>query len=118
MRAQSGNAAEGGRTPPTAAGNFLLGNIRDIGRDPLEFLTTTARTHGDVVRFRLATYDFYLVTHPEGVQRILRSRRQVEEHSPDPRDLNAHRAICAAAKACGVAPLVSERRQPKEGASL
>jgi cytochrome P450 len=49
----------------------LLGNIRDVGRDPLAFLTTTARAHGDVVRYRLATYDFYLVTHPDGVQRIL-----------------------------------------------
>jgi cytochrome P450 len=52
-------------------GNILLGNIRDIGRDPLAFLTTSARTHGDVVRYRLANYDFYLVTHPDGVQRIL-----------------------------------------------
>jgi cytochrome P450 len=50
---------------------LILGNIRDIERDPLEFLRTTARTHGDVVRYRMATYDFYLVTHPDGVQRIL-----------------------------------------------
>src|SRR5260221_11738701 len=66
-----GHTVETRATPPTAPGSFVLGNIRDIGRDPLEFLTTTARTHGDVVRYRLATYDFYLVTHPEGVQRIL-----------------------------------------------
>jgi cytochrome P450 len=58
-------------TPPTAPGNLLLGNIRDIGRDPLGFLTTTARTYGEVVRYRLARYDFYLVTHPDGVQRIV-----------------------------------------------
>ncbi|MEP7158618.1 MAG: cytochrome P450, partial [Chloroflexota bacterium] len=57
-------------TAPTRPGNFLLGNVRDLGRDPLEFLTTTA-TYGDVVRYRLATLDFYLVTHPEGVQRIV-----------------------------------------------
>jgi cytochrome P450 len=60
-----------GKTPPTAPGHFVLGNILDVRRDPLEFLTTTARTHGDVVRYRLATYDFYLVTHPDGVQRIV-----------------------------------------------
>lgn len=65
------HTATASRTPPTAPGNFLLGNIRDIGRDPLEFLTTIAHDHGDVVRYRLANYDFYLVTHPDGVQRIL-----------------------------------------------
>ncbi|MDP9468682.1 MAG: cytochrome P450 [Chloroflexota bacterium] len=58
-------------TPPTAPGSFVLGNILNLRRDPLEFLTTTARTQGDVVRYRLATYDFYLVTHPDGVQRIV-----------------------------------------------
>jgi cytochrome P450 len=71
VNAQSGPITEPRRAPPTAPGNLLLGNIRDVGRDPLEFLTTTARIHGDVVRYRLATYDFYLVTHPNGVQRIL-----------------------------------------------
>lgn len=69
MDAQSEPTTGPSRVPPTAPGNFLS-NIRDIGRDPLEFLTTTAR-HGDVVRYRLAMYDFYLVTHPDGVQRIV-----------------------------------------------
>jgi cytochrome P450 len=67
----SDQAVDKRRTPPTAPGNFLLGNIRALARDPLSFLTTTARIYGDVVRYRLAQYDFYLVTHPDGVQRIL-----------------------------------------------
>lgn len=71
MAVSSDQAVDKRRTPPTAPGNFLLGNIRDFGRDPLGFLTTTARTHGDVVRYRLAKYDFYLVTHPDGIQRIV-----------------------------------------------
>ena len=71
MDLSPGHTVEARRTPPTAPGNFVLGNIRDVARDPLEFLTTTARAHGDVVRYRLATYDFYLVTHPDGVQPIL-----------------------------------------------
>ena len=71
MDAHSEPTTARGRTPPTAPGNFLLGNIRDFGRDAFGFLATTAQTHGDVVRYRLANLDFYLVTHPDGVQRIL-----------------------------------------------
>jgi cytochrome P450 len=69
--ARSDHTIEPRRTPPAAPGSFVLGNILHIRRDPLEFLMTAARTHGDVVRYRLATYDFYLVTHPDGVQRIV-----------------------------------------------
>ncbi len=84
MDSYSGQTAGTARTPPTAPGNPLLGNLRDIGRDPLAFLTTTARAHGDVVRYRLAMYDFYLVTHPDGVQRIVvdNNRNYMRSGSP------------------------------------
>lgn len=71
VEASRGHTGGNGRIPPAVPGNLLLGNLRAIERDPLEFLTTTARAYGDVVRYRLARYDFYLVTHPDGVQRIL-----------------------------------------------
>jgi len=60
-----------GNTPPSLPANFLFGNIRELRNDPLAFMTKAAHTYGDVVRYRLARYSFYLVTHPDGVQRIL-----------------------------------------------
>jgi cytochrome P450 len=49
----------------------LLGNILELRKDPLAFMMRAAREHGDVVKYRLASSAFYLVTHPDGVQRIL-----------------------------------------------
>jgi cytochrome P450 len=43
----------------------------ELRKDPLGFMRRAARDHGDVVRYRLASHAFYLVTHPGGVQRIL-----------------------------------------------
>jgi cytochrome P450 len=60
-----------GKTPPSVPASFLLGNIPELSRDPLAFMEYAAKTYGDVVRYRLAKYSFYLVTHPDGVQRIL-----------------------------------------------
>jgi cytochrome P450 len=59
-----------GATPPFAPSNRLIGNIREAGRDPMGSLMATSRL-GDVVRYRLAWLDFYLVSHPDGVQRVL-----------------------------------------------
>jgi cytochrome P450 len=67
----SAPVATSGLSPPVLSGKWLLGSLRDFGRDPLDFLATTARTHGDVVCYRLGPYTFYLVSHPDGVQRIL-----------------------------------------------
>ncbi len=60
-----------GKSPPSVPAIPLLGNILDLRKDPLAFMAQAARMYGDVVRYRLARYDFYLVTHPEGVKRIL-----------------------------------------------
>ena len=42
-------------------------------RDPLEFFTTLAREHGDIVRFRLGDHeqDLFLVNHPEYIRDVL-----------------------------------------------
>jgi hypothetical protein len=34
-------------------------------RDPLEFLVSLAREHGDVARFRWGRSDEYLLNHPD-----------------------------------------------------
>ena len=59
------------KTPPSVPALPVLGNILGLRKDPLAFMANAARRHGDVVRYRLANTAFYLVTHPDGVQRIL-----------------------------------------------
>ena len=71
MKTKSQSNASLGKTPPSLRAIPVLGNILDLRKDPLAFMANAARMHGDVVRYRLAHYDFYLVTHPEGVQRVL-----------------------------------------------
>jgi cytochrome P450 len=71
MKTQSQANAKPGKTPPSLRAHFLLGNVLELRKDPLGFMAEAARRQGDVVRYRLLQYDFYLVTHAEGVQRIL-----------------------------------------------
>ena len=52
-------------------GSFLLGSINDFRRDQLGFVMRMMQEYGDVARFRLGGITFNLVSHPDGVQRIL-----------------------------------------------
>ncbi len=56
--------------PIAAAPSSLLYAMR---RDPLEFFTTLAREHGDIVRFRLGDHehDIYLLNHPDYIRDAL-----------------------------------------------
>jgi cytochrome P450 len=56
--------------PVAAPPSSLLYAMR---RDPLEFFTTLAREHGDIVRFRLGDHehDLYLVNHPDYIRDVL-----------------------------------------------
>ncbi len=60
------------KAPPRAPGVFLLGNMFQILRKPLDFASEFARDHGDVVRVRLGPLVFYLVSHPEAIEQMLR----------------------------------------------
>src|SRR6188472_1808491 len=56
--------------PIAASPSSLLYAMR---RDPLEFFTTLAREHGDIVRFRLGDHeqDLFLVNHPDYIRDVL-----------------------------------------------
>src|SRR5437588_10558675 len=56
--------------PIAAPSGSLLYAMR---RDPLEFFTTLAREHGDMVRFRLGDHehDLFLVNHPDYIRDVL-----------------------------------------------
>jgi cytochrome P450 len=47
------------------------GNFLAFRRNPLSFLTTTARTYGDVARFSIGSQPVYLVSHPEWIEDVL-----------------------------------------------
>lgn len=59
------------RFPPGPRGHFLLGNLPELRRDPLGFLTMCARDYGDVVRYRVANVTTYLVNHPDYIESVL-----------------------------------------------
>jgi cytochrome P450 len=46
------------------------------GRDPLGFLTRTARDKGDVVRIRFGTVEYYLLFHPTDIEYVLRANHR------------------------------------------
>jgi cytochrome P450 len=56
---------------PGPQGRWLLGSALDFTRDPLAFLADLARTHGDVVDFRLGPQRVVLVVRAEDVEKVL-----------------------------------------------
>lgn len=61
--------------PPGPKGSFLLGNLPDFARDILGYLTRCAREYGDIVYLRLASWDVYLLSHPDLIDVVLRQER-------------------------------------------
>src|SRR5687768_15062449 len=57
--------------PPGPRGHFLLGSAREMQRDIIQALMDGWREYGDVVHFRLANQNIYLVAHPDHVKYIL-----------------------------------------------
>jgi cytochrome P450 len=60
------------REPPRPPGKFLLGQTFQIMRRPFDFAREFARDYGDLVRVRLGPLVFYLVSHPDGIEQVLR----------------------------------------------
>jgi cytochrome P450 len=73
------------KTVPGPRGHFLLGNARDIQRDPPGFASTLARQYGDVVRMHFFLWPAYLISHPDGVRHVLQ-----ENHRNYSKDMYAY----------------------------
>jgi cytochrome P450 len=58
-------------SPPLRKGLPLVGVLPQFRRNPPEFLQSLARTHGDLVHFRLGRQDVYLVSNPDWIKDIL-----------------------------------------------
>src|SRR2546427_6030575 len=64
------------KTAPGPRGHLLLGNARDIQRDPLRFGLAMTQQYGDIVRIRFLLWPAYLVNHPDGVKHVLQEKQQ------------------------------------------
>ncbi len=58
-------------SPPLRRGLPIVGMLPQFRRNPPEFLQKLARTHGDLVHFRLGPQDVYLVSNPDWIKDIL-----------------------------------------------
>lgn len=65
-----------GRKPPGPDGGLLLGNLRELRKDPFTQLQEYVRTYGDVVRLRFVHRPVYLLSHPDDIEYVLVSRFQ------------------------------------------
>lgn len=61
--------------PPLMPGGLLFGSGPEAVADPLTLYTRAQRTLGDVVRLRgIPGINWYLITHPSGVEHVLKTR--------------------------------------------
>lgn len=56
------------KLPPSPKGRYLVGNLLDYSRDPLEFLSRCAREYGDVVCLKFPGPSAYLLAHPDHIE--------------------------------------------------
>jgi cytochrome P450 len=59
------------RIPPRPSESLVWGSLNHIKQNRIDFPLRLMRAYGGVVRFRILTSPWYLITHPDGVQRIL-----------------------------------------------
>jgi cytochrome P450 len=58
--------------PPGPKRHFLLGHLPEYGKDPLAFLTKSAREYGDIVELRFPpSTRVYLLSHPDYIEEVL-----------------------------------------------
>ena len=64
-------------TAPGPQGYPLIGALPNVLKDPLPYLSEAAREYGDVVCLGgLGSQKFYLVTHPDDIERVWKSHHR------------------------------------------
>jgi cytochrome P450 len=62
---------------PGPKGYPIVGALPKVMKDPLQFLSQAAREHGDVVHLGgFGSQKFYLVTHPDDIERVWKSNHR------------------------------------------
>ncbi|MBE9127602.1 MULTISPECIES: cytochrome P450 [unclassified Coleofasciculus] len=59
---------------PSPEGNTLVGNLIDLGHDPLGFLTQCARDYGGIVPLRLGLTQACLISNPDYIEEVLKNQ--------------------------------------------
>lgn len=59
------------KIPPQVKGDFLLGNLREFKADSFQALCNWHRDYGDIVGFKLARQQIYLLSHPTLIEQAL-----------------------------------------------
>jgi cytochrome P450 len=59
------------RQPRGPTGLPVVGSSLDFAADPLGFMERCAREYGDLAQFDTVNGEVYLLTHPEGIERVL-----------------------------------------------
>lgn len=59
---------------PGPEGNSLVGNLVQLGQDPLGFLTQCAREYGAIVPLRLGLTQACLLSNPDHIEQVLKDR--------------------------------------------
>lgn len=72
------------KTIPQVQGDLLLGNLHQLKSNPFQTLCDWQREHGDLVGFRIASQQFYLVSHPKLVEQALIKQSDVFVKMYDP----------------------------------
>ncbi|MUL36914.1 cytochrome P450 [Gloeocapsopsis dulcis] len=62
--------------PPGPKGHFLIGNILEVNRDPLNFCSQCARNYGDIVRWQLGPFPAIMLNHPSLIEEVLVTQQQ------------------------------------------
>jgi cytochrome P450 len=61
------------RLPPGPKGSFFLGNTLGYMHDPIGFLASTVREHGDLVKLQLGNLTTYVLVNPEHIEYVLKT---------------------------------------------
>jgi cytochrome P450 len=56
---------------PGPKGNFFVGNLREMFRDPLTFLDECAGKYGDVIQMRIGATMAFLINEPDLIEEVL-----------------------------------------------
>ncbi len=67
----AGQFGSGSELPTVPGGHWLLGHLPALRADPLGFLESVPRCHGDLVPLRFAGYPALLLSHPRYVEHVL-----------------------------------------------
>ena len=70
------------RLPPGPPGNLVQGHQPEFRRDPLSFLTKTAREYGDLATIRFGPVRVVLASHPDYVESVLVTNARIFHKGP------------------------------------